>query len=176
MSSSVGAVYLESVSFRFRANKKLAEGGLRQLSDEQLMFAPAPACNSIAVLLQHLHGNMVSRWTDFLTTDGEKPTRDRDAEFILDPSLSRKDRMERWEEGWRCLFDTLASLQPSDLEREVVIRGEKYTVLDAIERQVFHISYHVGQMLYIAKLLKQEGWTYLSIAPGQSRQHRWGRD
>lgn len=176
MSASLGAVYLESVTFRFRGNKKLAEGGLRQLSDEQLTLAPAPASNSIAVLLQHLHGNMISRWTDFLTTDGEKPTRDRDAEFILDASLTRKDRMERWEEGWRCLFDTLASLQPSDLEREVVIRGEKYSVLDAIERQVFHISYHVGQILYIAKLLKQEGWTYLSIKPGESRKHRWGRD
>lgn len=177
MAASIGQTYLESVRYRFRANKKLADEALRQLEDEQLTWSPGESSNSIAVILQHLHGNMLSRWTDFLTTDGEKPTRDRDAEFVLDPSLSREKRMRRWEEGWNCLFGALESLAPDDLEKEITIRGAPLGVLDAIERQAFHVAYHVGQILYIAKMLRGGDWRYLSIPPGQSKQYRpRGRD
>jgi hypothetical protein len=174
MSDKVGEIYLESVIRRFRVSKQLAEAGLKQLDDNQMRQSPASGSNSIAVIMQHLHGNMVSRWTDFLFSDGEKATRNRDAEFVLDATLSRKERMARWEEGWSCLLGTLEGMTPADLTREVVIRGKTHTVVDAIERQVFHVSYHVGQMLYLAKLLKGGDWRYLSIRPGQSRQYRPG--
>lgn len=171
MSDRTGEIYLESVLYRFRANKKLAEAALNQLSDEQFTACISPGSNSIAVLLQHLHGNMISRWTDFLTTDGEKPTRDRDAEFVLDPNLTRARRMEQWEQGWHCLFGAIEPLEPGDLLRTVVIRGFEYSVLDAIERQAFHISYHIGQILLIAKVLREGDWKYLSIPPGKSRDY-----
>ncbi len=172
MSDNLGTIYLESAIRRFRTHKHLAEGALNQLTDEQLLVTPGDASNSIAVILQRLHGNMISRWTDFLTTDGEKASRDRDGEFVLDPALNREERMRRWEEGWACLFGALESLKPEDLGREVTIRGEALGVLDAIERQVFHIAYHIGQILYAAKILSGEKWKYLSIAPGQSLQYR----
>jgi hypothetical protein len=176
MSDAIGTLYLESVVRRFRVNRQLAERALAQLDDDQLLFAPAPGSNSIAVIMQHLHGNMISRWTDFLTTDGEKSSRDRDAEFILDASLTRAQRMARWEEGWRCLLETLESLTPQDLTLEVVIRGKTHSVVDAIERQVFHISYHVGQMICLARLLRGGEWRFLSIPPGESRQYRPGKN
>lgn len=171
MNDRIGDAYLESVLYRFRANRRLAEAALDQLSDDQLVATLTPGSNSIAVLLQHLHGNMVSRWSDFLTTDGEKPTRDRDAEFVLNPSLTRARRMEQWEEGWRCLFDAIEPLGSKDLLATVVIRGFEYSVLDAIERQVFHISYHIGQILFLAKVLREGSWKYLSIPPGRSREY-----
>jgi hypothetical protein len=174
MSDELGAVYLDSVLHRFRVHKKLAEAALKQLTDEQLVFSPGESSNSIAVILQHLHGNMISRWTDFLTTDGDKPTRDRDGEFVLDPSLGREERMRRWEEGWSALFAAIESLQPGDLNRSVTIRGQSLGVLDAIERQVFHIAYHLGQILYAAKILSGDQWRYLSIPPGKSGQYRPG--
>lgn len=172
MSGDLGAIYLDSALHRFRVHKKLTEAALEQLSDEQFVFTPGESSNSIAVILQHLHGNMISRWTDFLTTDGDKPTRDRDGEFILDPSLTREERMQRWEEGWQSLFSAIEPLQPDDLKRSVTIRGQSLGVLDAIERQVFHIAYHLGQILYVAKMLTGEQWRYLSIAPGKSGDYR----
>jgi hypothetical protein len=171
LSNRIGEIYLESVLHRFRANKKLAEAALKQLSDGQFTATVSPDSNSIALLLQHLHGNMLSRWTDFLTTDGEKPWRDRDAEFVLDPALTRDERMQRWEDGWRCLFGAIEPLRPEDLLRTVMIRDFEYSVLDAIERQVFHISYHIGQILLITKTLRGDGWKYLSIPPGESRKY-----
>lgn len=177
MANFIGETYLESALYRFRVHKKLAEDALQQLNDDQLIRSPAAGSNSVAVILQHLHGNMISRWTDFLTTDGEKPTRRRDAEFVLDPSLSREERMRRWEEGWACLFGAVESLAPDDLLREVTIRGAPLGVLDAIERQGFHIAYHIGQILYIAKAFRGGDWRYLSIPPGKSDAYRpRGRD
>lgn len=175
MTDSIGELYLDSVRHRFRVHKKLGDAALEQLSNEQLIHAPGQASNSIAVILQHLHGNMLSRWTDFLTTDGEKPTRRRDAEFVLDPSLSRDERLRRWNEGWRCLLDAVDSLEPEDLEKSITIRGQSLGVLDAVERQVFHVAYHVGQILYVARMMKGDEWKYLSIPPGESGQYKPGR-
>ena len=177
MKESIGEIYLESVLYRFRENKKLAEAGLSQLTDDQFTDCLTPGSNSVAVLLQHLHGNMLSRWTDFLTTDGEKTWRDRDGEFVLKPGLSRQQRMEQWEEGWKCLFNSIEPLKSEDLTRRVKIRDYEFSVLDAIERQVFHISYHIGQMLFIAKVLREGSWKYLSIPPGKSGAYKpKGRD
>lgn len=177
MTDPVGETYLESVRYRFRVHKKLAEGAMEQLSDDQLLFSPGQGSNCIAIILQHLHGNMMSRWTDFLTTDGEKPTRERDAEFVLDSSIDREERMRRWEEGWACLFEAIEPLTPEDLLEKVTIRGATLSVLDAIERQVFHIAYHVGQIVYVARLLSGPDWRYLSVEPGKSKQYRpRGRD
>ena len=166
--SLVGEVFLESVAFRFKALKRLADGAIEQLDPADLHWTPAEGSNSIAVIIQHLHGNMISRWTDFLTADGNKPTRDRDAEFTPDRSLKKEELMRRWEEGWRCLFDAIDALEPEDVTREVKIRGQGLSVIDAIERQVMHYAYHVGQIVFSARQRKGEGWKYLSIPPGKS--------
>lgn len=158
----VGAVYLEAVKSRFRYMKDLAERALAQVDDDALTWSPDGESNSITVIIKHLSGNMVSRWTDFLTTDGEKPNRDRDAEFV-EERLPRQVLMERWERGWQALFAALASLTPADLLRTVYIRGEPHTVIDAIERQMFHYSYHVGQIVYLAKARAGRRWESLTI-------------
>ncbi|QBS36543.1 DUF1572 domain-containing protein [Thermaerobacter sp. FW80] len=158
----VAEVYLEAVKSRFRYIKDLAERALAQVDDDALAWSPGGESNSITVLIKHLSGNMVSRWTDFLTSDGEKPDRDRDAEFV-EERLPRQELMERWERGWRALFATLDALRPDDLLRTVFIRGEPHTVIDAIERQLFHTSYHVGQIVYLAKARAGERWQSLTI-------------
>jgi len=155
-------VYLEAVKSRFRYIKDLAERALAQVDDDALAWSPGGESNSITVLIKHLSGNMVSRWTDFLTSDGEKPDRDRDAEFV-EERLPRQELMARWERGWRALFATLDALRPGDLLRTVSIRGEPHTVIDAIERQLFHTSYHVGQIVYLAKARAGERWQSLTI-------------
>ena len=169
--ANVDAAFLESIVYRFGVNRRLAEGALNQLSDDDFFWEPAEDVNSIAVIIQHLHGNMLSRWTDFLTTDGEKSTRDRDGEFEPSDSLTRADLMRKWNEGWDCFQATLDSLNPDDVLKTIEIRGQGLTVLDALQRQAFHYGYHIGQIVQLAKCRRGKNWNTLSVAKGQSKQY-----
>ena len=142
---------------------------MEQVSDEQLHIAINPQQNSIAVIMQHMAGNMLSRFTDFITSDGEKPTRDRDGEFV-ERNLGRGELMAMWARGWGCIFGAIAPLNDEDLSRIVMIRGEPHTVSAALARQVAHYAWHAGQIALIAKHLKGEGWRYLTIPPRGSAE------
>src|ERR1700742_4649453 len=142
--------YLEDALEVFHQSKKLAERAMEQITDENLFISLDPETNSIAVIVKHLSGNMRSRWTDFLTTDGEKPDRNRDGEFI-DPPETRQAMLESWSDGWSRLFAALESLSEADLVRTVTIRGEPHSVMQAINRQVAHYSLHVGQIVLLAR-------------------------
>jgi len=172
----LGRAFLEDVILQFRKYKNLADKAIAQIGDADLFRAPDSESNSIAVILKHISGNMRSRWTDFLTTDGEKSSRDRDAEFELDGSDSKARVMERWEAGWTLLFETLVALSPDDLLRTVTIRGEPHTVLQALDRQLTHYAYHVGQVVYVARHLAGARWKSLSIPKGKSRDFDVARD
>ncbi|MBS1952181.1 MAG: hypothetical protein OJF59_001160 [Cytophagales bacterium] len=161
--------FLESAGKLFRYYKKLGEGAIAQLSDQQVLQKPNSASNSIALIVHHLSGNMLSRWTDFLTSDGEKPWRTREAEF--EQSYSDKTEMlQAWEKGWKCLFNALDSLKPEDLSKIVYIRNEGQSVMEAIQRQLAHYPHHVGQILYQAKALKGDDFKSLSIPKGNSEK------
>lgn len=162
-------LYLETSIKVFELYKKEAEGAIEQLDEKQLFHAPTPESNSVAVIMKHLWGNMLSRWTDFLTTDGEKDWRDRDAEFEAADIKTKAEMMQKWEEGWACMFKALNALTPADIDKKVFIRGEEYTVLRAIQRQIAHYSSHIGQIVYVAKMLKGKEWRTLSIPKGQSK-------
>ena len=153
----------------FRYYKKLGDGALEQLSDEQVYATLDPEMNSVAIIIKHLSGNMLSRWRGFPDADGESATRNRDAEFVDPPEL-RAEVVQLWEDGWRCVFDALGRLTDSDLPRRVTIRGEAHSVMQAIHRQLAHYAYHVGQMVFLAKHLQHAGWRSLSIPRGQSAQ------
>lgn len=159
--------YLQSVDKQFRYYKSLAEKAMAQLDEKALFHQPNEDSNSISTIVKHLWGNMLSRWTDFLTTDGEKEWRQRDAEFENDIQ-SKEEMMQKWEEGWDCLFKALGSITDSDLSMIIYIRNEGHTVLDAINRQLAHYASHVGQIVYAAKLLKNGGFQSLSIPKNQS--------
>jgi len=161
--------YLEDSLAVFRMYKSLGERAMAQVSDEQLQKTLDGGSNSIAVIVKHLAGNMHSRWTDFLTTDGEKPDRHRDSEFETPPA-NRSALMELWESGWGCLFAALNSLQDSDLGRTVYIRGEAHSVMQAINRQVAHYALHIGQIVFLAKHLQSSRWVPLSIPRGKSEE------
>jgi len=154
--------YLSDSLGVFRMFKAMGERAMVQVTDEQLQLALDPESNSIAVIVKHMAGNMRSRWTDFLITDGEKPDRNRDTEFEAPPS-TRAEVMEMWETGWRCLFAALEPLTDADLERTVFIRTEPHSVMQAINRQVAHYACHVGQIVFLAKHLSSEHWTSLTI-------------
>jgi hypothetical protein len=173
---------IDNVSFAseskiaFLYNKDLAERAVAQLSDEQLHMALHPDTNCVAVIMKHVSGNLLSRWTDFLTTDGEKPWRDRDDEFV-DTFPSRQELLDYWQKGWTCLTDALEALQPADLNANVIIRGEPLSVSLAIARSLSHCGYHVGQIVLISRLLVDDGWKTLTIPKGASQQHNtknWG--
>jgi len=151
----------------FRQYRKLAERAIDQVTDDQLTVALDSEANSIAVLMKHMAGNMKSRWTDFLTTDGEKPDRNRDAEFEK-PPCTRAELMEMWEAGWQCVFTALEGLSEEDLERKVTIRGEAHSAMQAINRQVAHYSYHCGQIVLLAKHFRKDEWQSLSVPRGRS--------
>ncbi|RYY62247.1 MAG: DUF1572 domain-containing protein [Chitinophagaceae bacterium] len=159
--------YLESVVKQFEYYKLLGEKTFAQLKEEDLFWQPNDESNSIALIVKHLWGNMRSRWTDFLTTDGEKEWRDRESEFDNDTTDAAAVRA-RWNEGWSVLLDTLRSLTEADLQKTVYIRNQGHTVLEAINRQLAHYPYHVGQIVYIGKLRAQH-WASLSIPRGGSR-------
>jgi hypothetical protein len=162
--------YLPLAISEFKRLKKLADRALRQVPTEQLFHVGGPEDNSLAVIMKHMSGNMISRWKDFLTADGEKPDRKRDDEFALTPLDTRDVLWARWEAGWREMFAALEPLQPPDLGRTITIRGEAMTVLHAINRQLTHYAYHVGQIVFLAKHLVGARWTTLSIARGKSEE------
>src|SRR5262245_27938116 len=162
--------FLVDVLLQFRKYKGLADGATAQVADGDLFRSVDPESNSIAIVMKHIAGNMRSRWTDFLTTDGEKPDRDRDTEFESDSADTRASVTARWEDGWRRLFSTLESLSASDLSRTVAIRGEPHTVLQAIQRQLTHYAYHVGQIVFLARHFAGTSWRSLSIPKGKSKE------
>jgi Protein of unknown function (DUF1572) len=161
--------YLESVRKQFEYYKMLAEKTMEQVPDEKLFWQFNEESNSIATIVKHLWGNMLSRWTDFLTTDGEKDWRNRDAEFENDIT-SRPELMNKWNEGWNCLFTALDQLTEKDLDKEVYIRNQGHTVLDAINRQLAHYPHHIGQIVFIGKMVCGNKWVSLSIPKGKSKE------
>lgn len=162
--------YLESVIKQFLYYKKLGEQVIAQLDDTSLHWQYNQESNSITIIVQHLTGNMLSRFTDFLTTDGEKTWRKRDEEFEDQP-IDRKELMIVWNKGWTCLLDTMYNLRPSDLDSIIYIRNEGHTVVEAINRQLAHYAYHVGQIVYLAKMIKDDTWETLSIPRNGSAQY-----
>jgi hypothetical protein len=163
----MSADYLQSVRKQFEYYKMLGEKAMAQIPDNALFWQYNEQSNSIAAIVKHLWGNMLSRWTDFLTSDGEKEWRNRDAEFEND-IRTRQELMEKWNEGWSCLFKAIAVLTTTDLDRIIYIRNQGHTVTEAINRQLAHYSYHVGQIVFIAKMCAANGWTSLSIPAGAS--------
>lgn len=159
--------YLKSVTRQFEYYKLLGDKTMAQLPDNKLFWQYNMESNSIAIIVKHLHGNMLSRWTDFLTSDGEKEWRKRDAEFENDIQ-SREALLNLWESGWNCLFDTLKQLNDTDLEKTVYIRNQGHSVLEAINRQLAHYPYHIGQIVFIGKMIANERWESLSIPRGKS--------
>jgi hypothetical protein len=158
--------FLDATIETFLSTKKNGDGVLRQLSGPEMTRVVGPDFNSIAVIVKHMRGNMLSRWTDFLTTDGEKPWRERDTEFVEDEGLSREEIVARWEEGWACVMGALRPLTPADLEKTIRIRGKDLTVPRAILRQIEHYGYHVGQMVLIGKMIKGDAWETLTVPRG----------
>lgn len=164
----IGAAYLTDALRSFRSYKKLAEEALAQTSDEDIFRLIDPEANSIAILIKHMAGNMRSRWTDFLTSDGEKADRHRDQEFEIDPATTRADVIESWERGWQCVFEAITPLISDDLGRKVFIAGREHTVMQAITRQLLHYAGHVNQIVLLAKHFRGPEWKSLSIPKGQS--------
>jgi uncharacterized damage-inducible protein DinB len=160
---------IAAITKGFAACKDMAEKAFAQISDAQLHQPLDENTNSIAVMMKHISGNLLSRFTDFLTTDGEKPNRDRDSEFI-DDVPDRASLVANWNRGWACLFDALSKLSDRDLSRTITIRGEPHTVIDALLRQLSHHSYHVGQIVQLARFLARDKWTVLTIPRGGSKQ------
>ena len=169
MAHEFSTSYLKDSLSLFRFYKKLAEGAMEQVSDEQLFVALDEEMNSIAIVVKHMAGNMRSRWTDFLTTDGEKPDRNRDSEFVAPPA-TREELMRLWNEGWGLVFSALEPLSDSDLIRKITIRGEPHSVMQAINRQIAHYSYHCGQIVFLAKHFKAGEWKSLSVPRNRSAE------
>ncbi len=167
---SLAQHYLADALQTFRDYKKLAERAFEQISDEDFFRTLDEESNSIAVNMKHMAGNMLSRWTDFLTTDGEKPERNRDIEFVMLPGTTKADMIAYWDQGWKSVFDAVEPLQPEDLMRTVRIRGQDHTVVQAINRQLAHYAYHVGQIVYLAKHFKSSDWQSLSVPRNRSAE------
>jgi Protein of unknown function (DUF1572) len=167
---SIASHYLDEVRRQFRGHKRLGEGALAQLTDHQVFVTLDPESNSVAIVIKHLAGNMRSRFTDFLTSDGEKPDRHRDQEFELTAKTTRAEVMQWWEQGWACVFGALESLTPDDLMHTVYIRQEPHTVIQALNRQVAHYAYHIGQIVFLAKHFRSVEWKSLSIPRGKSEE------
>jgi uncharacterized damage-inducible protein DinB len=161
--------YLTILIRQFKHFKERAEKGIQQLSEEELHWKPSEESNNIAILIKHISGNMHSRWVDFLTTDGEKPYRNRDMEFV-DDFETKEMLMQNWESGWKLLFDTIENLEVNDLHKTVTLRQQNSSVFQAIQTEVTHISYHLGQILYIGKQIKNKEWTILSIPKNGSEE------
>lgn len=172
MPFEVSQHYLEEARRQLRGHKRMGEGAMNQLRDEELFITLDPESNSVAVIVKHLAGNMRSRFTDFLTSDGEKPDRFRDREFELTPETTRADVMRWWEDGWTLVFGAIDSLKPEDVMRIVTIRGEPHTVLQAINRQLAHYAQHIGQIVFLTKHLRSSEWKTLSIPRGKSEEFK----
>ena len=162
--------YLADALQTFRDYKKLAERAFAQISDEDFFKTIDEESNSIAVNIKHMAGNMLSRWTDFLTTDGEKPERNRDIEFVILPGATRDEMIAYWDRGWQSVFAAVEPLQPDDLMRTVTIRGQNHTVMQSINRQIAHYAYHVGQIVFLAKHFKSSEWQSLSVPRNRSAE------
>jgi len=172
MTTDLAALYLDEARRQFRGHKRMGEGAMAQLHDEEFFVTLDRESNSVAILVKHLAGNMRSRFTDFLTTDGEKPDRFRDQEFELTSATTRADVMKWWEEGWSCVFAAIDGLKPEDVTRTVTIRGEPHSVLQAVNRQIAHYAQHIGQMVFLAKHLRLSDWKTLSIPRGRSEDYK----
>jgi hypothetical protein len=170
MTIELASHYLDEVRRQFRGHKRLAEGAIAQLNEEELFITPDPESNSVAILMKHMAGNMRSRFQDFLTTDGEKPDRHRDQEFELNSGTTRADLMRTWEAGWEQIFSTISALKPEDVMRTVTIRGEPHTVLQALNRAIAHYAQHTGQIVFLAKHIRSREWKSLSIPRGKSEE------
>jgi hypothetical protein len=170
--SDLASHYLDEARRQFRGHKRMAEGAMTQLRDEDFFVTLDPESNSVAILVKHLAGNMRSRFTDFLSSDGEKPDRFRDREFESNPSTTRAEVMKWWEEGWNCVFAALESLKPEDVMRTVTVRGQPHTVMQAINRQIAHYAQHTGQIVFLAKHLRSSEWKTLSIPRDKSESYK----
>lgn len=170
MATEISDIYLESIEKQMLYYKTIAEKAIDQLEDSQLFISVNDDTNSIAVIIKHMAGNMLSRWTDFLTTDGEKEWRNRDSEFENE-LVTKTELLAFWNKGWDCFFSTLNSLQPEDLNKIIYIRNQGQTVVDAINRQLAHYPYHIGQIVFYAKMLKQTSWDSLSIPKNKSNDY-----
>src|ERR1041384_5572420 len=168
--NEIGQHYLADALYTFRYYKQLAERALAQISDEDFFYTLDDESNSIAIIIKHMAGNMLSRWTDFLTTDGEKPERNRDLEFVMLPETKKEDMLAYWEQGWKATFDAIEPLVPDDLLRTITIRGQNHTVVQAIDRQMAHYAYHVGQIVYLAKHFQASDWQTLSVPKNKSAE------
>ncbi len=166
----IATLYLDEAFRSLRGHKRLADDAIAQLSDQQFFALVDPESNSVAIIVKHMAGNLRSRFTDFLTSDGEKPDRNRDREFLMHNDAKRDEILASWEQNWQLVFETLNSLQPSDLDRTVTIRGEPHSVLQALNRSVAHMAYHAGQITFLAKHWKGAEWKSLSVPKGQSQQ------
>lgn len=167
---SLNDIWLDEIKQRFRADKGMIERAVAQLSDEELRRRPAPSFNSVAVIMRHVAGNLISRWTNFLTTDGEKPNRDRETEFA-EWTGTREELVQNWERAFAVLFASLDSLRPEDLSNTVTIRSEPHTVPKAIIRSLDHLAYHTGQILLVSRLVHSGEWQYITVAPGKSGEY-----
>jgi hypothetical protein len=171
---SIGKDYLETVIKRLRYYKDLGDKTFEQLNEADLHYQPNEESNSIAIIIQHMAGNMLSRWTNFLEEDGEKEWRQRDDEFEVHV-YTKEQLLTTWEKGWKCFLDTLSGLKKKDLQKIITIRKEELTVVDAINRQLAHYPYHIGQIVYIGRMIRKHDWKILSIPKGSSMQYNQGQ-
>src|SRR5262245_6266094 len=169
--TSIASAYVDEAFRAFRGYKRMADGALAQLNDQDFFHLPDPESNSVALIVKHIAGNLRSRWTDFLTSDGEKPDRDRDSEFLLTGTDTRETLMKRWDQSWELMFQSLKGLAPDDVARTVTIRSEPHTVLQAINRSLAHMAYHIGQILILGKHLRGPEWKTQSIPKGKSGEY-----
>ncbi len=172
--TEIASHYLDEIRRQLRGHKRMAESAIAQLEDADLFTLIDSESNSIAILVKHIAGNARSRFTDFLTSDGEKPDRFRDREFEVSATTTREEVMRWWEEGWACVFSAIDSLKPEDLTRTVIIRQEPHTVLQALNRALAHYAQHIGQIVFLAKHLRSGEWKTLSIPRGKSEEYKSG--
>jgi hypothetical protein len=172
MATDLATHYLEEARRQMRGHKRMGENAMAQLGDADFFVTLDPESNSVAILVKHLAGNMRSRFTDFLTSDGEKPDRFRDREFEVSRATTRADVMRWWEEGWTCVMGAIDALRPEDVMRTVTIRGEPHTVLQAINRQIAHYAAHIGQIVFLTKHLRSSEWKTLTIPRGKSEEFK----
>ncbi len=170
MNEALATHYIVDSIASLRAYKKLADKAIAQLNDDEFFVTLDPEANSVAIIMKHMAGNMFSRWTDFLTTDGEKPNRNRDMEFVIGSQTGKDDVIAYWEKGWQCVFAALEPLKADDLGRKVMIRNEEHTVIQAINRQLMHYANHIGQIVFLAKHFRSAEWKSLSIPRNRSAE------
>ena len=169
-------LWLDAINESIAGYRRMIDATVDQLSDDELRAAPSDGINSVAIILRHLSGNLQSRWTDFLVSDGEKPTRDRETEFD-DWAGDRESLMVYFDKGWSCLLTSMDQLSPENIGAPIYIRGEEHSIPLAVARSVTHVAYHVGQIMIVSRMVHQGDWNWLTIAPGQSQQHNqqtWG--